>query len=112
MEDAEQELGERTLGEHPVVFRVANHTDRPGEVVGCASGCNALCCLEAEERGRVPVPPGQAAELVSKLNVRRAGPFEFEGKLYLNDGGHLRTVPLRVAGVGVAPKEKPHAPAP
>lgn len=81
VENAVQDLGELPVGEHPVVFRVANRTDRPGEIVGGASGCNPICCFYAQDRGRIPVPPGGAAELVSRVAVHSTGPFEYEGPL-------------------------------
>src|SRR5262245_3203298 len=62
VENAEQNLGERQVGEHRVVFRVSNLSERPGEVVGGSSGCTAICCFQIQDLGRVPVPPGGFVE--------------------------------------------------
>jgi hypothetical protein len=111
VENAEQQLGERHVGEYEVVFRIANRSDQPGEVVGFPGSCGAVCCFSVKGPDRRMIPPGETSVIVGNLDVRRPGPFTFDGKLYLNDGGRLRTVRLKITGVGVAP-EKPHAPPP
>lgn len=113
VENAEQDLGAVPAGEHRVVFRVANRTDRPGAWVGGTTGCQAGsgCCLYFREATRVPVPPGETAEVGGLLAVGE-GPFEYDGWLYLDEGGALRTARFKLTGVGVAPEGKSHAPAP
>lgn len=111
VENAEQDLGNLPIGEHPVVFRVTNSSDQPGEVVGYPKRCDWGVCLTAKEEGRVSVPPGATVTLAGTLTVTRKGPFEFEGDLYLSDGGRLQTVPLKITGTGV-PGGTPHAPPP
>lgn len=110
--NADQDLGELPLGAHRVVFRVANRSDRPGEVVGGTHGCRAGCCFGLTDRTRVPVPPGETVEVAGELEVHAAGPVAFDGTLFLNDGGQLRWADYKLAGVGVAPGGKPHAPPP
>ena len=110
VDGAEQDVGERPVGEHPVTFRVTNRSGRPGEVVGYPGACGRGCCLFVRDADRRAVPPGETIEVVGELDVRRPGPFEFEGELYLDDGGQLRTVRVRITGVGVGPKGKPDAP--
>jgi hypothetical protein len=78
VENAERDLGEVPVGDHPVSFRVTNRSDQPGEVVG-STACTAVCCVEVHEQGRVPIPPGATVTVTSKLRIRRPGPFEFGG---------------------------------
>jgi hypothetical protein len=111
VENAEQYLGEQPLGEHRVNFRVINRSDQPGEVIGYPGRCGMSCCYFVREPLRRPIAPGEVIEVAGELGIRLTGPFVFEGPLYLNDGGQLRTVQLRITGVGVVP-EKPHAPPP
>lgn len=111
IEDAEQDLGRRPVGEYPVTVRVTNLSDRPGEIVGYPGSCGGSCCFFVREPGRRTVPPGESIEIVGELDIRRPGPFEFEGNLFLNDNGRLRIVPIRLSGVGLS-GEKPNAPPP
>ena len=109
VENAKQELGERPVGEHPVVFRITNHSSRQAGVVGLPAACGLRCCWVPKNQERLSIPPGATIEVLGMLDVRPPGPFEFEGALYLNDGGQLRTVRLKLTGVVVQPKGKPNA---
>jgi hypothetical protein len=108
VENAEQDLGELPVGEHVVVFRVINQSGQPAEVVGDPGQCGPGCCFFLREPDRVLVPPGGTVEVAGNLEVRRPEPFKFEGDLFLNDGGRLRTVRLKLTGVGV-PARGQHA---
>ena len=109
VENAQQDLGERLVGEHPVVFRVTNHSNRQASVVGYPVACGLRCCLERKNEGRMPIPPGATVEVLGTLDVGEAGPFKFEGNLFLDDGGQLRTVRVKLTGVGIQPEGKPNA---
>ena len=109
VENAQQDLGERLVGEHSVVFRITNHSNRQASVIGYPVACGLRCCLERKNEGRMPVPPGATLEVLVVLDVVESGPFKFEGNLFLDDGGQLRTVRVKLTGVGVQPEGKPHA---
>jgi hypothetical protein len=110
VENAEQDLGGRPVGESAVVFRIANRSDSPGEIVGYPCACGRSCCFFPGSLGRRAVPPGETVQVAGAIDVRQPGAFEFEGTFFLNDGGVLRTVRVRLTGVGVAPEGKAHAP--
>lgn len=100
VDNAEQLLGKMSLGEHSVTFRVTNRSSAWAEVLGFPGGCGPSCCLEPEHSGRMPIQPLGAIEVVCMLNVRRSGPFEIKGDLYVSDRSLLRTLHYRVTGVG------------
>lgn len=113
VDGAEQDVGERPVGESAVSFRLTNRSGRAAELIGLPAGCGPTCCFAPRQPVRMPVPPGEMVEVAGELDVRQPGPFKFEGALFLNDGGRLRTVRVKLTGVGVEPKrEKPHAPPP
>ncbi len=111
VEEPERDLGKRMVGEHLLTIRVTNLSDGPAEVVGYPGSCGGSCCFFVRESRRRTVPPGESIEIVGELDIRRPGPFEFEGNLFLNDNGLLRSVRLKLRGIGV-PAEKPNAPPP
>lgn len=109
VENAEQELGDQTVGEHPVTVRLTNPSGRLAEIVGYPNRCGAGVCLSFRDQGRIPIPPGGTIEVTGDLTVSRPGPFEFEGELFLRENGLLRPVHLKLTGVGVS-GGKPNAP--
>ncbi len=111
IENPEREFGELSIGEHSVRISVTNQSDRPAEIVGYLGGCGSGCCLRANNQERRTVAPGEAVELVGVLDVLTPGPFAYEDKLFLSDNGELRSVRLKLSGVGVS-AEKPNAPPP
>jgi hypothetical protein len=111
VDNPEQDLGERPVGEHRVIFRVTNRSDRKAEVFGYPGRCGNKCCYSSRHSERQNVAPGATVEVLGELEVFETGPFEFEGNLFLNDGGQLRAVRFRLTGVGI-PGEKPNATTP
>lgn len=103
VEDPVREVGELPVGVHHITFRVTNRSDRPGEIVGTSGQCGKGCCLRFPVSDRPTIAPGATIELVGELDIRWPVPLEVEGEVYLNDGGRLRVVPLRVTGTGVKP---------
>ncbi len=102
VEDAEQDLGERPLGGNRVIFHITNRSGRSAEFVGLTEGCQGGCCFHLCGPGRVSVQSNSTVEIGCELEVPGTGPFKFLGEMYLNDSGQLRTVRLRVTGVGVS----------
>lgn len=107
IENAEEDKGNRPLGDHRVVFRITNRSANPSEILGASLACNPMCCFEVTDAGRVAMAPGETTEIAGMLNVRRPGPFTFEGELYVNYGGQLRALRYKIIGVG-----EPHVQAP
>jgi hypothetical protein len=103
VEEATRELGEYPVGTSRLVFRVSNPSDRAAEVVSAPASCGKYCCLKPVGPERIPIPPGGSAEVELELSVIAPNAFEFQGNLFLNDGG-LRAVKLTIRGTGVAPK--------
>jgi hypothetical protein len=111
VEDAEQDLGNTSIGKHAVTFHVTNRSASPGAVVGCPGSCGMRCCYSVPDDSHRAVPPGETVEVTGSLDVNRPGPFEFEGKLYLKEGDKLHTIKVKLTGVGVKPAENGDAPA-
>lgn len=101
VENAVQDLGGRPVGGNRVAFRVSNRTREPAEVVGFTEGCQGGCCFFLTDSARRPISAGESIEVVGMLSVSEPGPFEFVGEMYLRDGEMLKTVRLKVVGMGL-----------
>ena len=111
LDNSEQDLGEIPLGEHAVFFRVVNHSSHDAELIGNETKCISGCCFGMTSSDRMPIPRGATVELDGKLFLGAAGRFEYSGRVFLNDGGQLRSLGFKLKGAGV-PAEKPNAPPP
>jgi hypothetical protein len=106
VEHPSRELGDLSIGEHPVEFQIANSTDRPLRILGFdGGGCTASYCF----RSMVDVPdrainPGEAFVFRCLLQLHKPGEFNCSFVLFLEDGG-TRKMTLSVKGIGVKEKD-------
>jgi hypothetical protein len=103
VESPERDLGEMPVGQSTIVFHVTNPTDSPAEVISVPDACGKSCCIKPKSTDRLSIPPGGAVDVVCELLVAARSEFEFSGNMFLNDNG-LRTVKIKIHGVGVAPR--------
>ena len=109
IEDPSRDLGEMFIGEHQIAFRLVNNSPRPVEVIGGTSGCRSSCCFDFQNYERRSIRPGEIGNFTGNLGIHGLTAFEYHGAFYVNDGGQLRVVPFKLAGVGIQPKGKPNA---
>lgn len=101
IENPEHDLGTVAVDTHRVTFRVRNHSQGVGELVGFPQGCRDTCCFQFLDTDRRPVPAGETLEAVGLIKVLAPGPFEYADDVYLNDRGVLRIVRIKLIGSGV-----------
>ena len=83
-----------------VAFTLRNTSDRPLRILGGSSRCTVKMCHKPKRDGETVIPPYGEVQHVCEI-VLHPGPFDSELDLYLEDLTGLRTVALRVRGVGV-----------
>ncbi len=100
------DAAELTIGDLPsevpvdVAFTLRNASDRPLRIVGGSSRCTGEMCHKPKRDGETVIPPHGEVQHVCEI-IPHPGPFDSELDLYLEDLTGLRTVTLRVRGVGV-----------
>lgn len=101
VDDAVLDVGDRPARvPFEVTFVVRNASSRPLRVVGGTTVCTGPSCQLASNSVGTVIPPYGEARHVREL-ITMPGPFVYELDLYLEDLTGLRTVALRVRGVGV-----------
>ena len=101
VDDADLDVGEQTARvPFDVTFVVRNASPRPLRVVGGTTVCTGPSCRLAPNSDGTAIPPYGETRHVREL-ITMPGPFSYELDLYLEDLTGLRTVTLRVRGVGV-----------
>jgi hypothetical protein len=104
--DAEQDLGEVTLGIHEVIIRLSNPSNQPRRVVGMTELCAGSYCFMMRHPNDTVVQPGESCLYRFDLLIKKPGPFIAEGTLFL-EGNGLKKVPLRIHGSGIMPSKRP-----
>lgn len=93
-----------------VILPLTNPSVWPCRVVGAPSLCQeAGCHIVTSPGGRFVVPAGGTVDLVCKVTVVEAGPFEMLIPVYYDSGG-VRTLRIAITGTGVPAQGVPHDP--
>jgi len=106
--DTTQDLGDvSTEGITEVNFTVINSSNRSLRIVGANMQCLGKICQKPKVDAIVVIPAHSEVHHVRLISFGAPGPFDLPMSIFVEDVTGLRTIELRITGVGIAPAKPP-----